>query len=303
MTARELSQACYQFPEAWDRFWFGIATSRAVSRYRVAIGLVAALHFGLFFTWVPDWLSGDGWFDLETGRYLIGEGLPDTGSFYRWSPLFLATSPAAAYAVCATGLLASLGLVLGLGARVAPWIAWMCMLTIHHRAPWLSLPGEILMTAGLFYLLIDPGRTVWTFLPGFDDSAERRTANLMLRCGQVHLLIWLVFSVMSMSQYSVWWNGRAVSLLSEQMSSWIGVISSTSYLGQLLTLAIPALQIAAVLFLTRSETRVIGLACLALFAGSVAVFGGDPFYGMALMAMGTVFLPETTTKTHEQSSS
>jgi hypothetical protein len=299
LTVRELSQSFFQLPESWERFWFGLAPSRAVSTFRVALCTVAAFHFLLFLTWVPAWLSGDGWFDVATGRYVIGDGVPDTGSFYRWSPLFNATHPGAAYAVCGIGLAASVAAMLGVGSRWGPLVAWLCMLTIHHRAPWLSMPGEILLTAGLFYLLIDPGRTAWTLRPGFDDAAERVSANLALRCSQIHLLIWLVFSVISMLQYAVWWNGSAVSLLSEQIDGWLGEIPSSSHFGQYCTLAILALQIAAAFFLTRRDFRVIGLVCLAGFAALVAVLAGDGLYGLVLLAMGTAFFPVDRSPTPE----
>jgi hypothetical protein len=290
LIAKELSQSFYHLPEAWDRFWFRAAPTRRASVFRFAVGTVAAIHFLSFFAWVPQWLCGDGWFDLETGRYLIGVGLPDTGSQYRWSPLFVATQPWAGYVVCGTGLLASIAMVLGMGTRVAPLVAWLCMLTIHHRAPWLSMPGEILLTAGLFYLLIDTGRTTWTVRPGFDDSTERISANLAVRCGQIHLLIWLIFSAISMFQYNVWWNGSAVSVLSQQVNGWLGEIASSSYFGQFCTMAIPCLQLAGAFFLARRSTLALGLLCLSTFAASVALLAGDWLYSLALIAMGTVFI-------------
>jgi hypothetical protein len=280
-------------PAAWDRFWFSAISTRAVSTWRVAVAIVALLHFLSFLTWVPQWLAGDGWFDLETGRYLIGEGLPDTGSQYRWSPLFALTQPAAGYAVCIVGLLASVSLVLGIGSRITPAMCWLCLLTIHHRAPWLSTPGEILLAAGLFYLILDPGRTAWSIKPGFDDGSQRVSAQVALRCGQIHLLMWLLFSLLSMLQHPVWWNGSAVALMSEQVDGWLGAIPRTSYFGQALTLIILGLQIATLFLLTRQSTLSLGLLCLACFAFIVAIFAGDGMYAMTLLAMGVAFLPGT----------
>jgi hypothetical protein len=292
LIAKELSQSFFELPRAWDRFWFRAVPTRRASVFRVAVGAAATIHFLSFFAWVPQWLSGDGWFDLETGRYLIGVGLADTGSQYRWSPLFVATQPAAGYVVCILGLLASIAAVLGLGARIAPLVAWLCMLTIHHRAPWLSMPGEILLTAGLFYLLIDTGRSSWTVRPGFDDSTERISANLAVRCGQIHLLIWLVFSAISMFQYNVWWNGSAVSVLSEQINGLLGKISSDSSFGQFCTIVIPGMQLAGAFFLARPGAIALGLVCLATFATAVALLAGDWLYSLTLIAMGTVFISE-----------
>lgn len=293
----EFAKSLFQVPAAWDRYWFTAAPSRAVSMLRVAIAFVAVLHFVSFFTWVPQWLSGDGWFDMNMGRFIIGEGEPDRGSVYRWSILFWAPQPWVGFLVCAIGLVSSLAALLGLGARVAPLVAWACMLTIHHRAPWLSMPGEILLTASLFYLIIDPGRTQWTLRPGLDDAKERITANLALRCSQIHLLIWLMFSWISMLQYAVWWNGSAVSLLSRQIESWYGQIPENSQFGQASTLAILSLQIGAIFFLMHRSLAAVGLICLIGFAGTVAIFAGDWLYALTLIAMGTSFLIATWPRT------
>lgn len=293
MIAKELSQSFFEFPKAFDRFWFRAAPTRRASVFRVAVCATAAIHFLSFLTWVPLWLCGDGWFDLETGRYLIGVGLADTGSQYRWSPLFVATQPAAGYVVCIFGLLASIAAVLGLGARLAPLVAWLCLLTIHHRAPWLSMPGEILLTAGLFYLLIDTGRTAWTLRPGFDDSTQRISANLAVRCGQTHLLMWLIFSAISMFQYNVWWNGSAISVLSQQVIGWLGEVPVESHFGQFCTTAIPSLLIAGAFFLPQRGTLFLGRLCLATFAISVVLLTGDWLYGLTLIAMSTVFISES----------
>lgn len=291
MILSELSKSFFQVPMAWDRFWFSPASTRGAALFRFALAAVAVVHFAVFASWVPQWLSGDGWFDLESARYIIGEGLPDTGSQYRWSILFRATQPWVGFAVCSVGMLASVAALLGLGNRIPLMVAWICMLTIHHRAPWLSMPGEILLTAGLFYAMIDPGRTAWTLRPGFDDGTERISANLLLRCGQIHLLLWLVFSVASMLQYSIWWNGNAVPLLSRQTASLVGALPDSSYLGQAWTLAILALQIGAAFLLTQRSTVAVGMLCLAGFALLVAAVAGDWLYGLTLLAMGTCFVP------------
>jgi hypothetical protein len=187
--------------------------------------------------------------------------------------------------------MSSIAACLGVGTRLALLIAWICLLMIHHRAPWLTMPGEFLLIAGLFYCIIDPGRVAWTLQPGWDDRVERTGANLALRCCQVHLIIWLLFSVTSMLQYSVWWNGSAVPLLSRQISSIFGPLADSSYFGQACTLALLGLQFGAAFFLVHPRIVALGLICLALFAGAVALLAGDWLYASVLIAMGMSFLP------------
>jgi hypothetical protein len=234
---------------------------------------------------------------------LIGDGLPDTGSQYRWSPLFRATQPMAALAVCIVGFVASIATCLGIGARFAPFVAWLSLMTIHQRAPWLSMPGELLIAAGLFYLIIDTGRTVWSAVPARDDGVSRVTANLALRSVQVHFLLWLMFSMASMLQYNAWWNGTAVSLMSEQIQGLSGPIPRTSPWGQMLTHGMMFLQGVALLTLPRPTTVGIGVIAAILFALCVAIFAGDWMYALAILAMVVSFVPYHVSTVHGSASS
>jgi hypothetical protein len=288
---RDLVLSARKFPLAWDHFWFSPLSTRVVARVRIAIGVAAAFHFFMFLFWVPQWLSGDGWFNLETGRYLIGEGIPGTGSQYRWSLLFRATHPGAALAVCVVGLLTSIATATGIGSRIAPLMAWVCLITIHHRAPWLSMPGELLLAAGLLYLVIDTGRTAWSILPKRDDVAQRVSANLAWRCIQIHFLLWMMFSITSMLQYGIWWNGTAVAVLSEQFNGWMGVIPTASRWGQAIAHAMIIFQVVALLTLGRASTVSVGLVATWMFAVCVAIFAGDWLYALTILAMSVSFVP------------
>ncbi|MFM8572240.1 MAG: hypothetical protein ACKOAU_11640, partial [Pirellula sp.] len=146
-----------QLPKAWNDFWFSAIPPERTTRVRQVFAVPSAILFAMSVAWVPQWLSADGWFGLDAGYYLIGDGRPDTGSQYRWSILYLLTSSSVAAAVCVAGLAASGLMFFGIGGRAAPLLAWICLLMIHHRAPWLTLPAEVLGLAGLLYLAIAPG--------------------------------------------------------------------------------------------------------------------------------------------------
>ena len=189
---------------AWNRFWFEPRQGSHLGTTRIVIGCMALLHFASTWFWAPQWLSAQGWFDLETGRYFIGEGLPYMGSEYRWSWLYRWSSPAAVYAACGLGTLASAATLLGIGSRVAPASAWIAMMTLHHRAPWLATPSELLLAAGLFYLIIDTGRTQFSIRPARCDasSSPRASVTLATRCIQVHFVLWLTLCIASMLQHT-----------------------------------------------------------------------------------------------------
>jgi hypothetical protein len=208
-----------QLPGTWNEFWFSPVTLGTMDRVRQLFALAIAFQFVFYLFWVPQWLSGDGWLGSQAGRYLIGQGMPDTGSQYRWSILYWLTSPLAGQAVCVIGFLASVLMFLGIGHRGAPILAWVCMMMVHHRAPWLTMPSEVLMSAGLFYLAIEPGASL-LLKRSHKESADRYSvlANISLRCLQIHWVLWVGLSLASMLQQPVWWNGEAIGLLSEQGS-------------------------------------------------------------------------------------
>jgi len=285
-------------PASWDRFWFEPVSTAWIARVRVAVALVAAIQFFVDSFWVPSWLAGDGWFDLETGRYFIGEGISETGSAYRWSLLFPFPSPTFALLVVAVGWIASIATLLGIGSRLSPLVAWGCLLTIHHRAPWLTTPAEMLIAAGLIYLVIDPGRLAWDWRPKRHDGQQRVSANLAVRCIQFHGLIWLCFSIGSMLQQQVWWNGSAVSILSRHGGGnwgggYWGVIEGTSWFGQSATVAILASQFVGLVMLPRASTAALGFLAMVILSGLIVVFHGDWMYALAILAMTSAWLPRS----------
>ena len=280
-------------PASWDQFWFRAERPQRLGNTRMAIGAVALIQFLVYCVWVPDWLSGHGWFDTETGRFFIGEGLPDTGSEFRWSLLFRWPSPMVARSICILGAIASAATMAGIGSRLAPLLAWGCMMTIHHRAPWLTLPAEFLLSAGLLYLVIDTGRIGWSWRPArFDSEGLPRTSvRLATRCIQVHFLIWLACCFASMLQQDVWWNGSAISILSGQGHGLLGPIDRESWLGQAMTLAMLLLPAAAIACWSRIATYPFGFLAILAFASAVVLFAGDGLYALAMLAMSVSLLP------------
>ena len=200
-----MAESLGNLPRLWDRFWFSAIDPRAVGRVKQSFAVLAGLMFfsGLF--WAPSWLAADGWFGLQAGRYFIGQGMPDTGSQYRWSVLYWLTTSGVAQALCVGGILSCLAMFLGVGGRFAPLLAWAGLIMLHHRAPWFTLSAEFLACAGLFYLIITPagpgsiGTLYWLEKPRAHPSWRASVlGNLSLRCLQIHWLLWIGMSLASM---------------------------------------------------------------------------------------------------------
>jgi hypothetical protein len=283
-----------QLPETWNEFWFSPVTLGTMDRVRQLFGLTIAFQFVSYLFWVPQWLSGDGWLGSQAGRYLIGQGMPDTGSQYRWSILYWLTSPMAGQAVCVIGFLASVLMFLGIGHRSAPILAWACMMMVHHRAPWLTMPSELLMSAALFYLAIEPGASL-LLKRSHKESADRCSvlANIALRCLQIHWILWVGLSLASMLQQPVWWNGEALGLLSEQGSGWFGKVSRSSELGQCIGLAFLMLHPLSLVCLCNRRFRSLGVLFTILLGMGYILLTGDLLLGLIAGAYALAFVPES----------
>jgi hypothetical protein len=281
-----------QLPETWNEFWFSPVTLGTMDRVRQLFGLTIAFQFVSYLFWVPQWLSGDGWLGFQAGRYLIGQGMPDTGSQYRWSILYWLTSPMAGHAVCVIGFLASVLMFLGIGHRSAPILAWACMMMVHHRAPWLTMPSELLMSAGLFYLAIEPGASL-LLKRSHKESADRCSvlANIALRCLQIHWVLWVGMSLASMLQQPVWWNGEAIGLLSEQGSGWFGKVSRSAELGQCIGLAFLILHALSLVCLCNRRFRSLGVIFTILLGMGYILLTGDLLLGLIAGAYALAFVP------------
>lgn len=288
------AQGLKQLPGTWNEFWFSPVSVASMSWVRQLFALSIAFQFVSYFFWVPQWLSGDGWLGSQAGRYLIGQGMPDTGSQYRWSILYFLTSPLAGQAVCVIGFLASVLMFLGLGHRIAPILAWACMMMVHHRAPWLTMPSEILMSAGLFYLAIEPGGSLLP-KPSLKGSVDRYSvlANIALRCLQIHWILWVGLSLASMLQQPVWWTGEAIGLLSEQGSGWLGKITRDAGLGQCISLVFLMLHALSLVCLCNRRLRSLGVVFTILLGMGCIFLTGDLLLGLIAGAYAMAFVPES----------
>ena len=273
----------------WNEFWFRPKSPETISLVRIACGLIAAIHFAVLLTNGPEWIGPLGWLNIDAGRYLIGDGVEGTGSHFRWSILYLI--PSAVPMVAGVGLLASIAMLTGIGARISPFLAWICLTTFHQRAPLLTLVYEPLLVAILAYLTIDPGRLLWTFRPGLASGQSRVSVNIATLLIQCHLWIWIAFSLLSMLANSSWWNGDAGWLLIQQGHGWLHLSNDWQWLGQLLTHCIIASQAAVLFCMLQSDCRWMGRWMLFFFAFNVLLLLGDWMYASVLLAASLAVWP------------
>ncbi len=279
-------------PMSWNAFWFTSLERTGIARVRKAFAICLCLWFVACWFWVPQWLSQDGWLGTQAGRYLIGVDRVGTGSEYRWSILYGWATQSVAAGLCVAGMVSCILMFLGIAGRLGVLSVWVCMMMVHHRAPWLTLPAEVLASAALLYLTIDPGLPLLSKLTGNNESNDQSVlANVAMRCLQVHWLIWLVFSLASMLSHTQWWDGTALAILSEQASLGLGKLSRVGWVSQVGSLLFLGFHALTIVFLVRRGLRPIGFLLIGLIGLSHAFFVGDWMFCGVAWCYAMAFLP------------
>ncbi len=290
MIVSPLLASAREFVRAWSAFWFAPSSPRNLGVMRILIGAIAAIHFAAFLSWVPNWLTQDGWYDRPSSLYFIGDGIPGTGSRYRWSILYYWDTAFAATLLCLVGLASSLLTSAGILSRLAPLISWLCFAMISHRAPWLVMPSELLISAFMLYMVVDQARTSWSFRPAVSDGTERGTTTLVARMIQVHFVIWLWFMLVNMLQYTHWLNGTALTMLRELQPN-SGLFGSlTDSMSQWLTHGVILLVIISIMAFSNGRLRIAGFVAMILYGFLQYTIVSDWLYALTLITMGSCFL-------------
>ncbi len=275
--------------KCWNTIWFTARAPEALSETRIATGIISAVHFIALLIQGTEWIGPHGWLNVDAGRYLIGDAVEGTGSFYRWSILYW--FPNAVQIVAAIGLFASITTMAGIGARLSPFLAWFCLSTFHHRAPMLTMIHEPLIVALMAYLTIDPGRLSWTVRPGLASGQARIGVNVVLQLIRCHLWIWIAFSLTSMLANTIWWNGEAGWYLIQQSRGWLHLANDWQWLGQVLTHLVIATQAALLVCMIHFNCERLGKWSLYLFLLTVLLLIGDWMYASVLFAASLAVWP------------
>lgn len=188
---------------AWQRFWFAPASTAPLGLLRIALGAVTL-------AWALTLVG-----DLAAFFGPAAVGPPATGTLVV-DPL---TAVDATWAVVATwGLLvvAALALTVGLWSRVAAITAFLAMLTLGQRNPYVLNSGDLLLRNLLFLLALAPSGAALSL----DRWRRHREAfwsaplgaPWVLRLVQVQLSVVYLATVWAKVQGRTWNDGTAVSL-------------------------------------------------------------------------------------------
>jgi hypothetical protein len=279
--------------ESWSNFWFQESTSTSLPIVRVCLGCIVSLLSIEGLLSLRFWIARDGVLPVGLTRSLIGVGR-DWDSLFRTSALYLLDWPIAIQVYFFILFVAGLLLAAGIGGRLLAAIVYVMFIGVCHRVPVISGPGDYLLSAMLLYLVVDTGKLNRVLRPGLGDRSPRLTTNIALRLMQVHLWMWMLFSVLSQLAAVIWWEGEAVWFLTASHRSFLetNFLAKNAILVNLLTHGLIVAQVVAVACLAKPLTRPIGwIAAVTAWFG-IGLFSGDVSYAVIGAAASLCFLNE-----------
>ena len=282
--------------ERWKSFWLQESKTRPLAYVRILLGLVVALLAAEGLVTLPAWISSSGVVDASLARALVGVGL-GWDSLFRPSLLYYVSSPLGIQVYLVGLMLAGLLLAAGCGGRITAALVYVLSLGICHRMPILTGPGEYLLSAMLLYLIVDTGKLQNLIRPGVSDGGERWTAHAATRLMQVHLWMWILFSLLTQLAAVIWWEGEAVWFLAAAHRSFFStsLLADNAYLVNALTHGLILAQVLAVLCLPKPLTRPLGLIAAIVTWLGIALFSGDIAYACIGVSSSLAF---ATIRTH-----
>jgi len=185
--------------------------ARGLAVLRMAVAVIGLLDLALRLPDLADHFTDRGtltrtdalqWFrgyhDWTISLHLIGGSL--------WSQIALFSLHAAAL----------LALLLGWRTRAASVVAWLMVLSLTVRNPYLSYGGDILLRSLLFWLMLVPAGRAWSLDARAGDATHRACSTIA--CAGLLLQVWLVLFMAGLPKLGtdVWQQGLGLAYALDQ---------------------------------------------------------------------------------------
>jgi hypothetical protein len=179
-------------------FWLGTVDPRPLALFRIGLGLTLLHDTVDLLRNLRAFLTDDGMLPRDLGR-------PGT----TWSVFDLVSTTTGAALVTALGLAALVAFTVGYRTRIATFLVWVFVASIHHRNPFVMNGGDMLVRVLLFWsLFADLGAA-------YGVDARRRPARVVdvpafgLRVLQIQIAM-LYSGTARVKMRAGWWKGDAV---------------------------------------------------------------------------------------------
>jgi HTTM domain len=275
----------------WNRFWFEPVSTAPLAVFRIVFGLI------LFF-WSLSLLP-------ELSAFFTKAGILPAQPHYagdlrmEWGLLGIFPSKTAVIVVWAALLAASVALTLGLFSQLAAAVAFVGLMALQRRDPYVFNSGDVLLRLVAFYLIFAPSSASLSFLRLLRRRGEPwrfpARAAWPMRLLQLQFSAIYLFAVWAKVRGITWNNGTAVSyalrITDLQRFPVPGFVAHSLVLSNLLTYGTLVIELSlAVLVWNRRARPWVLLAGLALHLGieySVRV----GFFGLAIASLYLLWVP------------
>jgi len=279
---------------AVEDFFFAKASARPLAALRIGVSVVLLAQAAMVRTEIIDWFSHDGLFRGDLASSFAPSFGPRLDALVSWLSPFTPNEASALCLIGAVYVAALLLLALGLGTRLAAFVAWFLHWTLMNSADPLVYGVDRYAHIFLFYLIVVPSGRTFSLPSWFSGHPVRptETARLGLRVMQIHLALSYFASGIEKAGGIDWWSGdlifRAFSLPDYQRwdMSWLATFPLIAQLACLTTLT---LEIGYCVFIWPKRTRTLWLSGIVGLHLGIAVLLGLHFFG-AMMCVLNVAL-------------
>ena len=123
------------------------------------------------------------------------------------------------------GAMASVCLTVGYQTRWAGWIAWVHLISMHTRNPWVLDGGDIYLRSAMFWLLFTPWGARWSIdgwrSPAAADPVERSVFSLASMCYAIQVSLVYVFAALlkTSPEWRIDFTATYYALMIEQLTT------------------------------------------------------------------------------------
>ena len=275
---------------AWEQFWFRPEPTSTLAVVRIVYGL-------LLFAWATTLSFDAATFFSSWG--ILPERPRPLGS---WSVLDFNGSDAAVAVVMALLVWSALCLIVSFHTRLAAVVAFIAMVSLHRRNPYVFQAGDNLLRSFSFYFMFAPAGASLS-VDRWRRAKERfwdfpARAVWALRLIQVQLSVLYLFSVWEKVRGTTWNDGTAVSF-AMRIDELVRLELPSSFTESLLvsnalTFGTLAIEIALALLIWNRRARPWVLAAGFLLHLSIEVTMRVGFFSLAVFLYYLAFVPPET---------
>lgn len=276
----------------WDRFWFAPQTTRALSIYRIGLGLLVLIDAARKAPWLEMFFADRGLFTVDS--------LVEYGGYTPTGLLVFGSDAACVYLLFALYILAATAFTAGWATRATGIALFVLAASFHTRNPLIVNSGNSAIMAMLFLFMFAPRDQFysvdrWLRSRRGDDVGTGFCAPWVQRTMQCQVaLLWLMAGYFK-AHGTLWYTGSAMYYIFGQVDFTVrGVETLMNYpvVYTTLTLATVFAELAIPFLLWSRKARPYAVAMIVGIQGWIVLFMTLPVFPLFTLLSTILFVDE-----------